>query len=325
MSIEINYRVPTIQAAALQVKESFKGTTPIRSKVIGAVREIYDVKGAELESIARRVWEGVKAVPNDSIDRLPPEVLKRIMGHAEAATLRSALLTSPDLNGIAKAVIAEGREAASAMAFGALQWKEFLGADVGQEPPLPVDIGKILTSKCPFSSDGRIVAETHLLMLMPVTINGEPLNFASLDRLFKSKFPEFGDQTIYPILDLPQNATVECDKSRWVLMTRDLIRGTRDKSYKRQASLLQEKGGGKYVFPPVLFASICILLEYARSNGRVCLFGESPWSFTRCEEAFDGSHVVVGSIGKKGLMVEIPPKHLNHALFGVAGMRLLLL
>jgi len=57
------------------------------------------------------------------------------------------------------------------MAFGAADWKKYFG-DVGVEPPLPANIDAILNGPCPIWS-GKKVKETHLLMLVPSTVNGK--------------------------------------------------------------------------------------------------------------------------------------------------------
>jgi hypothetical protein len=192
-----------------------------------------------------------------------------------------------------------------AIAFGAAQWKEFMGADIGVEPPLPVEIRDILAEACPFSTDGKTVAETHLLMLIPETINGESLNLNTLGKLFKAKFPAVGDDTGYRwIWDEIQKTAKNHGKSRWVLMTRDVIEGSRWKTFAEQRGLVAENGHNKYEVPSILEATACILLEYARSMGRTRLYGdESSLTYTRCQENISGYQLLVGGFASAGLTV----------------------
>jgi hypothetical protein len=167
---------------------------------------------------------------------------------------------------------------------------------------LPADIGDILAEPCPFSTDGKTVAETHLLMLIPKTINGQPLNINTLGKLFKAKFPAVGGDTGYRyIWDRIQARAKNHGKSRWVLMTRDVIEGSRDKTFKEQKALVAEKGHNKYEVPALLDATACILLEYARSMGQTRLFGDKPETYTRCQENIFGSPLLVGGFAATGL------------------------
>src|ERR1700733_14909271 len=60
-----------------------------------------------------------------------------------------------------------------AVSFGKAQCEKYFG-DVGIEPPLPPDIEQILDASCPFWP-GKKVKETHLLTLIPQTVNGQSL------------------------------------------------------------------------------------------------------------------------------------------------------
>jgi hypothetical protein len=236
--------------------------------------------------------------------KLPDEVLAKILEGADSSTVGNALLTCKAFNRAATKAIAE-RTRNVAIAFGAAEWKEFMGADIGVEPPLPAVIGHILAEACPFSTDGKTVAETHLLMLIPETINGEPLNLNTLGKLFKAKFPTVGDDTGYGHIGPEILATVKNHgKSRWVLMTRDVIEGSRNKAFAEQQALVAKKGHNKYEVPALLDATACILLEYARSMGQTRLYSDEPWTYTRCQENIDGYELIVGGFASAGLCVD---------------------
>lgn len=79
--------------------------------------------------------------------------------------------------------LSTGRSALPAIAFGKVLWEKYIG-DVGTEPPLPSNIHEILQSPCPFFP-GKNVYETHLLMLIPQTVNGKSLTLNYLEGLVK--------------------------------------------------------------------------------------------------------------------------------------------
>lgn len=65
---------------------------------------------------------------------------------------------------------------------GAEQWGA-QGIDVGAIPPIPASITQeLLESECPMYP-GRAIKDTHLLVLVPKTVNGEPYSARKLDEL----------------------------------------------------------------------------------------------------------------------------------------------
>lgn len=151
---------------------------------------------------------------------------------------------------------------------GKIMWNQYLG-NVGEEPPLPADIYKILKSPCPFI-EGKRVEETHLLTLIPRTVDGVLFTLNNLQRLVK-----------HPKKGTPAGHWSYCDdvryeygseplqRSRWVLITKDVIPGSRNKSYGHQDHLLNEhskKAKVTYNVPLLLEATTIILMEYLRSN-----------------------------------------------------------
>jgi hypothetical protein len=88
-------------------------------------------------------------------------------------------------------------------------------------------------------------------------------------------------------------------------MTRDVIEGSRNKSFEDQKALLSRLCHEKHVayeVPPILDAAICIFIEYVRSG--TWLFSQSPWTYTLCQEKYDGDwQLLVGGFGPGGLGV----------------------
>ena len=113
------------------------------------------------------------------------------------------------------------------IAFGAEQWKKYFG-DVGQEPPLPANIHEILNSPCPFIQ-GKKKEETHLLVLIPATLNGQPLTLKRLGALMKARDSKLKEGGYRYFNDNGNHIDTPFETSHWVLMTKDVIEGSRSK------------------------------------------------------------------------------------------------
>jgi hypothetical protein len=210
-------------------------------------------------------------------------------------------------------------------AFGVREWGQYFGA-VSEAPRLPVDIDDILRSPCPFWPD-RKVGDTHLLVLIPSEVNGEPFTLNLLGRLIKMPKGR-GYRTQYDLYDIDtQRVLGDCapDRSYWVLMTREVLPASRSKTYKEQQSLIAEYAcevGMPYVMPYVLEAATVILANYVRSNER--LYPDNPWTYTRCQELVGQFNypVVVGGFSSTGLRVYDDDGYIFSAgIHGVAGLR----
>lgn len=68
-------------------------------------------------------------------------------------------------------------------AFGKADWEKYFG-DVGEEPPLPQNINEILQSSCKYWPDKK-VEDTHLLVLIPKTVDGRALTLETLGELIE--------------------------------------------------------------------------------------------------------------------------------------------
>lgn len=185
-----------------------------------------------------------------------------------------------------------------AMAFGRACWAMYLG-DVGEEPPLPPDIETILASPCPFWP-GKRVHETHMLTLIPARVNGQPLTMKLIGKLVEA--PKKGNATKYNSFDLGEYTDRPVTKAHWVLMTRDVLKGTRARRYAEQIAVGMAKNA-TYGVPTILDVTVSIFMEYVCSG--VYLYGERPLTFTRCQEKYINScQLVVGGFGLGGLNVK---------------------
>jgi hypothetical protein len=190
-------------------------------------------------------------------------------------------------------------------AFGRQEWSQYFG-EVGEEPFLPSDIDEILNGPCPFWP-GKAVKDTHLLVLIPSTVAGKPFSLDLLGELVKRPKGR-GRSTRYRFYDSDIQAalgTRSSGGSYWILMTRDVLEGSRSRRYAAQKALIAARAresGLPYVLPSALEAATAILSHYVRSGER--LYTDAPWTYTRCQELINGEYpVIVGGFSLGGLAV----------------------
>jgi hypothetical protein len=187
------------------------------------------------------------------------------------------------------------------MAIGPKEWTQYFG-EVGTSPPLPADIDAILDSPCSFWP-GKQVKDTHLLVLVPATVDGRPFTLDLLGELIKDPQGGFrkAEFEIYGNEVRRELGAQSPGSSYWVLMTRDVLPGSRGKTYDAQKALVAAHV--HYDIPYVLEAATAILLHHARIGER--LYTDDPWTYTRCQEKVLGNKypVVVGGFSSGGFLV----------------------
>ena len=125
---------------------------------------------------------------------------------------------------------------------------------------------EILNGSCPFWPNKK-VHETHVLCLIPQTVNGQPLNLKSLGELVQK--PLQGHATKYRYFHIGEYTDPSAPKTHWALMTRQVIDGSRNKNYEEEQVVLDsysQKTNIPYEIPTVLDASVCLFMEYVRSG-----------------------------------------------------------
>ena len=208
----------------------------------------------------------------------------------------------------------------NAARFGKAEWKTYFG-DIGDEPSLPNDIEETLNSPCPFSGGESVkVKDTHMLVLVPATIDGQQVTLNRLQELMQH--PKQGHKTNYRFYDSSwtkdEHGNTPVGRSHWVLMTRDVIPESRRKSYDNQKAMLE---GTDYVLPQAVEAVACILAEFVASG--TYLYGRDPLiTYTRCTETVKGKYpVVVGGFGSDGLVVYYDFHDFDYDIYGVGALR----
>lgn len=185
--------------------------------------------------------------------------------------------------------------------FGKQAWTHYFG-DIGESPALPPDIQAILTSRCPFWPD-RLVYETHLLVLIPATVNGQSFSLNLLRELIQC--PQQGGYKAaccYYDNGMPlknQIGAISPSSSYWVCMTRDVLPNCQSSGYGDHQACI-----AKHVYstalsdalPTALEAATAICLHYVRSGEQ--LFSQTPCSYTYCKDlicyAYKYYPVIVG-------------------------------
>lgn len=247
----------------------------------------------------------------DPIDVLPVEMSLKIFSELQPADLKRCALVCKKWQPIAQ----DKNLWIHANAFGAKKWKEYFGIEV-DSPLLPSNIYQILKRQCPFSEKGKKVEDTHLLVLVPGSINGEPLTLRTFGKFLGNIFPEFGESG-YPFLWPEAEECGGNGESHWVLMTKDLLSGSRDKHFDKQQKQIEDQGKRKYQVPEALDVVVCAISAYACSSTR--LFHKIPPIFTICKEKFRIYHVIIGQFNQSGLNVSF--NHFPAQNIGVAALR----
>ena len=189
------------------------------------------------------------------------------------------------------------------IAFGKADWEKYFG-DIGSEPPLPANIEEILNEPCSFWSNKK-VKETHLLVLIPNTVNRKPFTMNYLEELIHN--PKSEHSTKYRFYENYANEAVgnKSYPSHWVLMTRDIIPSSRKKGYLNCCKLVDNhsrKTGFPYELPHLLDATTSILMHYVKTGER--LYNDSPYTYTYSKDV-DKNQIplLVGGFESRGLSV----------------------
>ena len=206
---------------------------------------------------------------------------------------------------------------------------------MGNASALPGDIVSILNEKASFMLDSKAsphrVWANHLLTLIPshVTLpDGPPVPFTldQLSELVRERYlpNNEDDYKYYNPAARAQFDAESSNRSYWLLMTCDVLQGTRGKTYVEQQEEVEEYSGEGYELLSGLEVATSILARYAQSGNRQeRLFGDSPWTYVRCAsgQLVDGEWpLAVGGFGPAGLDV-YGDSGCDDSSFGVACCR----
>ena len=211
--------------------------------------------------------------------------------------------------------------------FGPTEWKEHFG-EVGEAPALPADIEKILDEPCPYYQAAKLmgveemkklgkstkvveykywidkvnenkplkVRDTHLLTLIPKTVNNAPFTLKSLGQIIRK--PIKGNATSYQFFqDVGKHGDIPVENSYWVMMPKEVVPGTKGKIFddQKKAALINSN----YVLPKAIEVAVSILMYYVKT--KECLFQQT---YTKTIDVHEDEHRVwVGNFTISGFSV----------------------
>ena len=194
--------------------------------------------------------------------------------------------------------------------------KIFEGRDFGVVPALPDNIVNILKSRCELSNDGKTVAKTHRLVLVPASIDEVPTSINSL-RKFAAEYgrgrdPAFNSLNWFAKEKFANRALL---KSRWVLMYGTMAPNTGSRNDTEQQEAI--KGYRHYKTVGALDAIATLVFGYLEHWRR-------DFSDVWCRTAdltSSGSRIDVGNFNTAGLLVNDGDGLDHHVAFGRAVCR----
>lgn len=119
--------------------------------------------------------------------------------------------------------------------------KIFEGRDIGDVPALPANILEILRMECTLANDGRTIAETHRLTLIPARIDSEPVTVNYLGRLATEGVSDT-DPNSYEQggSDIEAYANAPFEESIWVLEYESAAPGTSNENDAKRTLVVDE-------------------------------------------------------------------------------------
>ncbi len=266
--------------------------------VLPSVRITLPVHDLSVRRDVVPTWEQVSSTEVEAIDKKPaPKVTAQVTKLSSSGCLASLFTLSFQVPTV----------------FGAQEWRQYFG-EVGATPRLPLDIVEILHSPCPFWP-GKAVRDTHLLVLIPSTVDGKAFTLDLLEELVQNPRGDSYSTQYFLYDDEVQQSSGDAYSSSayWVLLTRDVLPGSRNKPYAVQQELVAARAPcvdrSSYEIPCVLEVATAILSHYVRSGNRLYKgTGDAlPSTYTRCAELLGDasghpSPVTVGHFCSRGLV-----------------------
>jgi hypothetical protein len=196
---------------------------------------------------------------------------------------------------------------------GTAEWKQGLGVNVGAPPPIPETLTPdLLNSACPLHP-GQRIKDSHILMLMPRTVDGQLYSALKLDELCASRTGS-GDRLIDNLTDYENQwkrerwAHTSPTESQWILIPKSdppsYERDFRNKTIAEQAEVFKHYAA-EYREAKALEVMTAAVLHDVLSGERIV-----PNYLVRTKEphAAEG-RVVVGRFNASGLQISLLYAH----------------
>ncbi|WP_194847472.1 hypothetical protein [Candidatus Neptunochlamydia vexilliferae] len=184
--------------------------------------------------------------------------------------------------------------------FGKTIWQKHFKNIEGTEAPLPADIEEILSAPAPFEVEGykkdAPTSETHILVWIPEKVDGIGISLNGLQNLF-------GNHRFYKSEVEKELGEKINPSSHWILLSKNVLEGTREQTYSNQKKLLKSYASQGYVLPTALDVTTALLLHYKEKGKK--LLSSAPNTYTRCQESINNNQwpLDVGGLSDKGLCI----------------------
>jgi len=205
-------------------------------------------------------------------------------------------------------------------------WENLIGK-VPPAPPLPEDFNKIWDGPCPFYPE-KTLSQTHLLVYIPKTVNDNPLTLKHFLTLTQFSFLKQTNHFIplpgYRIKDtlIPTLGDKPIKRSHWVLITKDILRNSKDRSIATHRLMVTKEGQLDYQMPSLLKAVICSQTHLLACSRPLFSVNDSLPIYTRCQESTEEEMVLVGN-DESSLLIIYQIDETTLSDVGVAAMKTL--
>ena len=215
-----------------------------------------------------------QCLTEENLSPLPVELIQKIFGYLSDQDQARASCVCRD----GKKCIAGLPERLLGRVHGKDAWAHL--GDVGEEPPLPKRIDQILDEPCPavlgLERFGETIGETHILVLIPKTLDGDPLTLGRFKTLLdQGKGPKI--RVWFP----GDNENTSPGSSYWALISKDFIKNSNKQTYTQQKKKIT-KLGANYRLPKVIEMVYGLYMQ-KKTHGDNLLYNRS-WA--RCEESY---------------------------------------
>jgi hypothetical protein len=198
---------------------------------------------------------------------------------------------------------------------GTAEWEKGFGVKVGAPPPIPESITPVLlNSKCPIHP-GELIKDTHILMLIPKTVDGKVYSVFKLGELCATRTGS-GERLIYDREDWANEwktqpwANLLQGRSEWVLLPKSNPdpnkvpedKHCRDKNIKPQEEAYEHYAAEYREAKALEVMTMAILNDLVNGEPRIL----DGWNYLRCMESnASGGRVCVGFFSANGLKVGV--------------------
>jgi hypothetical protein len=263
--------------------------------------------------------ENFNETKQDPIEILPDELVLEVFSHLNLATLGTICCVNKAWKRLANEPILWKIAIYREIAFGNDKWAQCFGTDVVKDEDnreefssLPSDDFIADCKKFKSIFPERNAKDSLMLVRLPKTLNGG-LTLKSLGELAKKYFSDSNSGRFIFDAIFQELEDKSIDKSQWVLMTKDVLPESQNKSYGEQQKIvadLAEKSLISYEVPDTLESAVCTLSQYFASR----------WTCTRCKDKVQGYQTIVGGFAPAvGLTIFYDRSGYDH--FGVAALR----